>query len=298
MTATADVGTGSAPVALRISGIRRSGMALAMIIAPWGFVVTNTAYALAIRDGGNEATSLDALALYAAHPDLVRIAVVAGMLGCLLLVPAVLGVFRLAPTSRLVFTGGSLMIAGYLGYFAVLNSSLTTLAMAEHGEPVETFAAVLDASQAEPWGGLLFLTFVVGNLIGTALLAVGLLVSRAVPVWAAAGILAWPPLHVLGLAFFGNEVPQVIGAVLQAIGFAGCAAMLLRLGRRPPSAIAVERSRLVSYSEAHGSRRAPISAAPPSKPQRGPLRAGLLAAAFVRSRPHPNQQPARTHDQH
>ncbi len=136
-------------------------------------MVTNTAYALAIRDGGNEATSLDALALYAAHPDLVRIAVVAGMLGCLLLVPAVLGVFRLAPTSRLVLAGGSLMIAGYIGYFAVLNGSLTTLAMAEHGEPVETFAAVLDASQAEPWGTVVFLLFVVGNLIGTALLAVG-----------------------------------------------------------------------------------------------------------------------------
>ena len=100
-------------------------------------MVTNTAYALAIRDGGNEATSVDALALYAAHPDLVRIAVMAGMIGCLLLVPAVLGVFRLAPTSRLVLVGGSLMIAGYIGYFAVLNSSLTTLAMAERGEPVD-----------------------------------------------------------------------------------------------------------------------------------------------------------------
>ncbi|HEY5846221.1 MAG TPA: hypothetical protein VIT42_05470 [Microlunatus sp.] len=228
MTAAAQVAARPAPTASRTSGTRRMGMALAMIIAPWGFVVTNTAYALAIRDGGNEATSLDALALYAGHPDLVRIAVVAGMLGCLLLVPAVLGVFRLAPTSRLVLAGGSLMIAGYIAYFAVLNGSLTTLAMAEHGEPVETFAAVLDASQAEPWSTVVFLLFVVGNLIGTALLAVGLLVSRAVPVWAAVSILAWPPLHVVGLVFFGNEVPQVIGAVLQAIGFAGCAAMLLR----------------------------------------------------------------------
>ena len=50
----------------------------------------------------------------------------------------------------------------------------------------------------------------------------------AVPVWAALGILAWPPLHVIGLVFFGTEVPQVIGAVLQALGFAGCAAVLLQ----------------------------------------------------------------------
>ena len=58
--------------------------------------------------------------------------------------------------------------------------------------------------------------------------AVGLLRSRAVPVWAALGIAAWPPLHVVGLVFFGNEVPQVIGAVLQAVGFAGCAGVLLQ----------------------------------------------------------------------
>ncbi len=199
-----------------------------MIIAPWGFVVTNTAYALAIRDGGNEATSVDALALYAAHPDLVRIAVVAGMIGCLLLVPAVLGVFRLAPASRLVLVGGSLMIAGYVGYFAVLNSSLTTLAMAEHGEPVAASPRCWTPARPSRGATVIFLLFVVGNLIGTALLAVGLLVSRRVPVWAALGILAWPPLHVIGLVFFGNEVPQVIGAVLQAVGFAGCAVVLLR----------------------------------------------------------------------
>lgn len=207
---------------------RRVALALAMIIAPWGFVITNSAYALAIRDGGNEATSLDALALYAAHPDLVRIAVAAGMIGCLLLVPAVLGVFRVAPASRLVLVGGTLMVAGYVSYCAILNGSLFTLALAQAGEPVGQFAGVLDAAQAEPSGTIVFGLFVIGNLVGTALLAVGLLVSRAVPVWAALAVLAWPPLHVIGLVFFGNEVPQVVGAVLQAVGFAGCASVLLR----------------------------------------------------------------------
>ena len=50
------------------------GCALAMLLAPWGFVVANTAYALAIRDGGNEDTGADTLALYAAHPSLVHVA--------------------------------------------------------------------------------------------------------------------------------------------------------------------------------------------------------------------------------
>jgi hypothetical protein len=40
-------------------------------------------------------------------------------------------------------------------------------------------------------------------------------------------IMVWPPLHVAGL-FLGGEVLEVLGAVLQAIGFAGVAAAVLR----------------------------------------------------------------------
>ena len=217
------------PAAPPTSGVRRLGSAAAMVLAPWGFVVTNACYAYAIRNGGSDATGADALALAVATPPLLmRVLLTAGMIGCLLLIPAVLGAFRLAPTSRLVLAGGSLMIAGYVGYFAVLHSNFMVLAMAARGEPMADYAAVIDAGQAEPWSTWVFLLFVAGNLVGTALFAIGLLRSREVPAWAALGILAWPPFHVVGLALFGNEVPQVIGAVLQAVGFAGCAAVLAR----------------------------------------------------------------------
>ena len=215
-----------------LSGVRRIGGALALVLAPWGFLVANGAYAWAIRNGGSDETGADALALSAAHPLLLRVVLVAGMVGCLLLVPAVLGAFRLAPTSRLVLAGGSLMIAGYVCYFGVLTTSFGTIAMAERGGPMAIYAAVIDASQADPFAGWIFPLFIVGNLLGTALFAMGLLVSKSVPAWAALGILMWPVLHVVGLIFFGNEVPQVIGALLQVIGFAGCAAVLLR--RRVP----------------------------------------------------------------
>ena len=210
------------------SGVRRVGSALAMVLAPWGFVITNATYAWAIRNGGGDATGAEALALAGENLVLMRVCLVAGMLGCLLLVPAVLGAFRLAPTSRLVLAGGSLMIAGYVCYFGVLSNNFAVLAMAERGGPLADFAAVIDSSQADPWSTWVFLLFVAGNLIGTLVFAIGLLRSRGVPVWAALGIMLWPPLHVIGLVFFGNEVPQVLGAVLQALGFSGCAAVLLR----------------------------------------------------------------------
>ena len=214
----------------RTVATRRVATSVAMLLAPWGFVITNTCYLLAIRGGGSDETGAAALALYGAHPDLVRFGSIAGMIGCLLLVPAVLGLLRAARNSWLVLIGGALMVAGYVCYFSVLSSGFLTLAMTERGDHPADYAAVIDAAQAE--SGWVFLIFVLGNLGGTAVLAAGLLASQAVPVWAALGILAWPPLHVIGLLFFGNEVPQVIGAVLQAVGFAGCAVTLLR---RPPS---------------------------------------------------------------
>jgi hypothetical protein len=224
-----DTGVTATTAPAPASGLRRLGTTAAMVLAPWGFVITNACYAYAIRNGGSDQTGADALALTAVTPPLlIRTMLTAGMVGCLLVIPAVLGIFRLSRASRLVLTGGSLMIAGYVCYFAVLHGDFTALAMVRHGGPLADYAAVLDAREAEPWSTWVFLLFIAGNLLGTVLLAVGLLRTRAVAVWAALGILAWPPCHVLGLVFFGNEIPQVIGAVLQAAGFAGCAAELWR----------------------------------------------------------------------
>lgn len=214
----------------RTAGLRRWGAALGLFLAPWGFVVTNTCYAWAIRDGGSDATGAEALALFGAHPLAVRIGVLAGSIACLLMVPAVLGLFRLAPRSRLVLVGGSLMIAGYVSYLPILDASRIVVTMAERGGPLADYAAVIDASQSGAWGGWLFGLFVLGNLVGTLLVAIGLFLSRAAGAWPPVAIACWPVLHVIGLVWFGNEIPQVIGAILQAVGLAACAVALLRTG--------------------------------------------------------------------
>ena len=210
---------------------RRWGCVVAMLLAPWGFAIANFCYAVAIRHGVSDSTGAESIALAAAHPLLLRVGVTAGMVGCLLIIPAVLGMFRLVPASRAVLIGGSMMIAGYVCYFAVLQASFVVLAMAELGGDTAAFAAALDASQADPWPLWVFALFVLGNLVGTLVVAIGLLRSRTVPIWAAVAIGLWPPLHVIGLIFFGNEIPQVIGAVLQALGFAGCGVTLARQPR-------------------------------------------------------------------
>jgi hypothetical protein len=206
--------------------VRRLGGALALILAPWGFVISNACYAWMIRNGGSDETGVDALALAGAGPGILRLGIVVGMIGCLLVIPAVLAALNLARRSRLALIGGSLMIAGYVCYFGVLLSNMIIFAMAERGGPVADYAAVIDASQADLSTAWVFPIFILGNLLGTVLFAIGLLRSRMVPIWAAILIMLWPPLHVAGL-FLGCEVLEVLGAVLQAIGFAGVAAAVL-----------------------------------------------------------------------
>jgi hypothetical protein len=214
--------------------VRRLSGAVALILAPWGFVITNACYAWMIRNGGSDETGAGALALAAAGPRILRLCLAAGMIGCLLIIPAVLTALRQAPRSRLAFVGGSLMIAGYVCYFGVLLSNMIIIVMAEHGGPLADFAAVIDASQADGSTAWVFPIFIAGNLLGTLLFAIGLLRSRTVPAWAAVLIMLWPVLHLSGL-FLGGEVLEVIGAVLQAIGFAGVAAVVLRRPRSEAS---------------------------------------------------------------
>jgi hypothetical protein len=94
---------------------------------------------------------------------------------------------------------------------------------------VADYAAVLDASQGYASGIWAFVLFAFGNIIGTFLLAVALYRSRSiVPRWAALGMAAWPVLHITGL-LMSSEWYEVTGGVLQALGFAGVAAAVLRV---------------------------------------------------------------------
>jgi hypothetical protein len=164
---------------------RRTGGASSLLLAPWGFVVTNALYWWSTRSGGSDSTGADALTLVDPQPGLFRVLLIAGMLGCLLVVPAVLAAIRLAPTSWLAFAGGVLMIGGYIVYLGVLLTNFTIIAMAEHGGPIADFAAVIDATEQDPSTTWVFLLFILGNLVGTLLFALGLLRSRAIPSWAA-----------------------------------------------------------------------------------------------------------------
>jgi hypothetical protein len=215
------------------TGLRRYGLAAGALLAPWFIVACNAGWAIAQADGASDETGADSLAAATAHPGLLHNVVLFGMLGALLMIPAALGAARLAGrgAAKLSFIAGTLVAAGYACYFAVLLPDLTTLAMVRVGGPMVDFARVLDARQEDATGTWVFLLFVLGNIVGTFLLGLALWRSRSIARWAAVAVMAWPPMHIIGLAA-GVEWFEVAGAAGQGLGFAAVAIRLLQRGYR------------------------------------------------------------------
>ena len=155
------------------------------------------------------------------------------MVGCLLLVPAVLGAMGLVRvrSARLGLLGGVLMITGYICYFAMLFQGYATIALAQHGGANPDNVAVQDLMVNQGFFIAVALTFVVGNLIGTFLLGLALFRARVVPRWAAVLVLVWPVAHILG-----GPWGEVLGAAVEAVGLAVVGLTVLRTHARPPVA--------------------------------------------------------------
>ncbi len=226
-TTTPDTSTAAAAARFRCIAL-----AVALVAGPWGFVVANGIYAWMTRHGGNDLTGASALALAGAHQGAYRFSMVTAMLGSMLMVPAAIGAMRLTRyrAAWLGLAGGVLVAAGYICYFAMVMSDRITLAMAAHGGHLADYARVLDDSLNGASVVWVYLTFLIGNIVGAFLLGLALLRSRSVPAWAGWGVMGWPILHVIGIVL-GTEWFEVAGALAQALGFAGVAIYLLRQPR-------------------------------------------------------------------
>lgn len=218
----------------RSASTRRVGLALAMLVAPWFVVVAETLHAVTTSAGQDDIDPAVALAVAADHPALHRWGSFAGLLGALLLVPAVVGVMRLVRTRAawLGLVGGVLTAAGYVAYFALLfQGPFTEAAMVRVGGSTSQDVAVLQAFMDEPltaWVGPLF---VLGNVVGTFLLGLALTRARTAGRIAGYGLMAWSVMHVLSF----SPYVEVVGAAAQAVGFALAAAALL--GRQSDAAL-------------------------------------------------------------
>jgi len=199
------------------------------IVLPLGIllqVATNTLYALLTMNGGSDATGDAALALFSSAPSAWRLVALLSMAGSLLIVaglPAALRVLRQA-RPRLSLVAGILMMTGYVAYFGIVAGTGLEIALATRN--IDAGAAI-DASQDGLLSLPLMILFVVGNILGTFLLGLAVILGRQLPWTAGALIMAWPICHITGL-IVGTEWFAVAGGTLETIGLVLLTAVALR----------------------------------------------------------------------
>lgn len=213
-------------------GFRRRISAVALPFAFLLQLACNTIYAWVSTTSGMTDTesATEALEMFAAFPGEALAATLLAMTGCMLALlglPTALRVFR-PVRPRMALWAVGLMMVGYLCYFGISFAGFDTIALAVGGVDAGT---ALDNSPVDSWSLVFFLLFVIGNLFGTLLLGLTVLLAGhrvGVPRWAGALIACWTVGHILNIVLT-NEWFAVAGGALQLVGLILLALAALRL---------------------------------------------------------------------
>lgn len=213
---------------------RRVTGAIALPLAFALQLVCNAVYAWVSTESGLTDTegAAEALEFYGRYPSEFLIMTMFALTGVLVMIPGLLAALRvLRPTKpRLSLVAVILMLTGYVSYFGLTMTNFDTLGLARYAlaNPGTDVAAILESSQASPAQLPFFLLFVVGNLVGTLLLGLSVILSRALPWYAGALIIGWTVGHVINIAG-GGEWFAVAGGALEIAGLSILAARALRV---------------------------------------------------------------------
>jgi hypothetical protein len=209
------------------SDLRQASRVLAAVLLPIGpAAVAALRFVLPYTNTDSSAAVVSSINAHRAAESAV---VWLGLVATLTIVPAVAfagrAVARRCP--RLATTAVLLLVPGYLclGWLNVVDAAV--LFGVRHGVAPETLAqmyAGMHPAQVVAEG-----VFVVGHVLGTILLGVGMLRSRLVAAWAAWITIAAQPLHFVAAVIVGSHWLDLIAWGLNTIGFAALAAATLRL---------------------------------------------------------------------
>jgi|GEM_PF-1725961 len=222
---------------LRTARFRRVASAAALPLAFTCQVLANTIYAVANTQSGLTDTGpvAEMLEMYARYPMAIAVSSALATIGTLAVIPGLLAALKLVRPARprLGLWAVALMIAGYVCYFAIAFSNFLTIGWAKfaYANTGIDIAGATEKVQESLFPMPYFALFVVGNLIGTALLAIAVMRSSHLPRIAGILILGWPVGHIINLVGVG-EWAAVAGGLLEVAGVV----MLARIALRTPDA--------------------------------------------------------------
>jgi hypothetical protein len=150
----------------------------------------------------------------------------------LTLVPGVIALGMLARrrAPRLGTTGLALAVAGFMSLFwsTVAGSDNVALGAARIGMSPALTGRLLDSMGEIPAIGLASTLFVLGHIVGLALLGVALWRGRVLPAWAALTIAVSQPLHLVFAVITPVHALDGLAWGLTAVGFVAAAVVLVR----------------------------------------------------------------------
>ena len=175
-------------------------------------------------------TPRDAVREVAAHQTAQSVVVWLGFVACLALVPGVIFAGRVVGrrSPRLAAAATVLLVVGYISLAWLTVGDAFLLLGTKRHLPTSVLVSMYDGS-VHPAAGVAAVLFVLGHVLGTILLGVGMLRGRVVPTWAAVATIIAQPVHFVAAVILGNHPLDMVGWGLNAIGFAALSVAVLRL---------------------------------------------------------------------
>ncbi len=220
----------SAPVEQAVrprTDLRHASRVLAAVILPIGpLAVAVLRFILPYTTADD---SSDAVRLVAAHQTAQSAVVWLGFIACLALVPGVIFagrvVGRAAP--RLAAVATILLVLGYISLAWLTVGDAFLLFGVRQDLPENVLTAMYDG--VHPAATVAAVLFVLGHVLGTILLGVGMLRGRVVPLWAAIATIVSQPIHFVAAVIVPSHPLDLLGWGLNALGFAALSFAILRL---------------------------------------------------------------------
>jgi hypothetical protein len=152
-----------------------------------------------------------------------------GFLAGLTLVPGAIWAGRVVgrEAPRLAAVATLLLVPGYISMSWLAVGDAYTLFGVRHEFPAADLAAMYQS--VHPAAAVAAGLFVLGHVLGTILLGVGMLRSPGIPTWAAVATIVAQPVHFVAAVVISSHSLDLVGWGLNAVGFAALSVVVLRL---------------------------------------------------------------------
>lgn len=185
---------------------------------------------VAIKPEADEGGSAGLLAAVAANSSAWETSLLLALVAVALLIPATLGLMRVAQigSTILAVIGGSLALVGWIAFLGQEALAAVTLTMAQATSDRAVMTTLADQLGNSNFLTVIQVVFILGHVVGVALLGIALARSRVVPIWIGIVLAVSGPLHFVAHGV-GSRPLDLVAFLLLVIGYGATGVVVLRM---------------------------------------------------------------------